>query len=245
MKRTNKYLISVLSIFAMVTTFSCNRNGDGEIISREMPAGNFNVLTVDGMFNVFLIQDTFCSVEFLGEKRNVDRCKAELLNGELVVSGSKRGEFLHPNEMVTEVYIHVDSLTRINVHEDCNIQTDQRPLAGHEIGMVVDTRFMEADIEVSTDIFYYWNNPNGSHLNLTGRTDELKIWNAGLGSVDATQLTADYILIDNGSQSDCKVRCVQRLEYSLTNTGNIIYFGNPADIVPNLTSGTGELLKGD
>ena len=243
MKTCRTYTIFLL-LLAATGFLTCSKNGAGDIISKEVAVSHFDSLAVDGMFNVFIIQDTFCLIRFVGEERNVNRCKAEFTDGHMVISGSKRGEFLHPNEKVTEVYVYVDSIKRINVREDCSIRT-RTPLSGHEIGLVADTRYMEADLELNCDVFYYWNNPNGAHVTFRGQTDALKIWNAGLGTVDASALISDYVLVENGAQNDCKVHSTQTLEYSLTSIGNIIYFGNPANIVLHETTGTGSLIKGD
>lgn len=241
---TSLFIAVCCAILPALTFSSCNKDGAGDIITRSVPTPEFRFIVIEGTFDVFLIQDTVCSVTFTGEKRIVDRCTAEMSGQTVVLRGSKRGEFLHPNEQTTAVYIHVDTLERINVHEDCAIRT-QNALTGNEIGLVVGTRFLDADLELACNVFYYWNNPDGTHLRLTGTTNQLKIWNAGLGSVDASNVTSAYVEVENGSQSDCKVRAIQKLEYSLTSIGNIIYFGNPPELVRKTVDGTGELIKGD
>ena len=223
---------------------SCKKDGAGDIITKSFDIQNFHTIEVNGTFDIVLIQDTVCSIEFVGEQRVVDRCSSEQIGQTITLSGSKRGEFLRPNEKFTVVYIHVDTLSRINVNSDCAIKT-QNALTGNEIGLVVGTRFLEAELELNCATFYYWNNPNGTHLILTGQANKLKIWNAGLGTVDASAVNTPYVEIVNGSQNTCKIRATQKLEYSLTSVGDILYFGNPTEILARTIDGTGELLKGD
>lgn len=246
MKRSNYIsLVLITVITTMSFLSSCTKNGRGEIVAKTISTEGFHTLNIDGPFTVYLIQDAANYVTFDGEEKHIETCTALVNDSILSIDGSKRGEFLHPGEMDLRVFVHVDTnFQRINVNEDCKVYT-QGALFGREIGVVTNTRAFEGRIELNCHTFYYWNNPNGTHLELLGFVDELKIWNTGLGTIDAGYLTSDYVLIDNGSQNECKVRCMQTLEYSLTSTGNIIYYGNPPAIVPNVTSGTGALIKGD
>lgn len=245
MKQVKNILLLVSALLVIVLIPSCNKDGSGEIITKTITTQGFHTLNINGPFTVYLVQDAASYVSFEGEKKRVETCKAEIGDSVLTIDGKKFGEFLHPNEMITRVFVHIDTnFKRVNVNDDCKIYT-QGPLSGSEIGVVTSTRSVEGRIELNCRTFYFWNNPNGTHLELTGNVNELKIWNSGLSTIDARYLTSDYALIENGSQNECKVRCLQTLEYSLTNTGNIVYYGNPPAIVPNLTTGTGELIKGD
>jgi hypothetical protein len=224
---------------------SCTKEENRDaLVNRDISPGNFNTIEVNGVYDIYIIQDTVCSVEVEGIKKRVEKTSAAIHDSTLVVETSRRGEFLHPGEPNTKLFIHVDTLKRINVNEACHIRT-RNALSGHEIGIVVKTRMMEADLDLACDVFYYWNNPNGSHLNLAGNVSELKLWNAGLSSVDASGLTTNYALVENGSQGECRVKATQTLEYSLTNTGNIYYYGNPPVVLPLAVSGTGQLIKAD
>lgn len=224
---------------------SCKKDGSGEIVTKTITTNGFHTLNINGPFTVYLVQDAASYVSFEGEKKRVETCTAEVSDSMLTIDGKKSGEFLHPNEMITRVFVHIDTnFHRVNVNEDCKLYT-QGALFGREIGVVTSTRSLEGRLELSCQTFYFWNNPNGTHLELIGFVNELKIWSTGLSTIDARQLTSNYVLIENGSQNECKVRCLQTLEYSLTSTGNIVYYGNPPAIVPNLTTGSGTLIKGD
>jgi len=235
-------LLSAIIICLQIT--SCQKDGAGEIVTKDVIVPEFRILDIDAAVDVIIIQDTLYSVQFVGEKRIIDGYSATMNDSALKISGKRRGEFLRPNEKITEVYIHIDTLERINVFKDCSIRSENE-LTGRELGVVVQSRFTEVNLKLNCNVFYYWNNPDGTHLKLSGQTNELKIWNSGLGSVDASEVTSPYVQVINGSQSDCKVRATQKLEYGLTSIGNIIFYGNPAEVVSLEITGTGELIKGD
>jgi len=223
---------------------SCKKDGAGDILTKDVIVPEFRILDIDAVVDVIIIQDTVYTVRFVGEERILDSYSATMTDSVLTISGKRRGEFLRPNEKMTVVYIHIDTLERINVYKDCSIRSENE-LTGHELGVVVQSRFTEVNLKLNCDVFYYWNNPDGTHLTLSGQTNELKIWNSGLGSVDASQVTSPYVQVINGSQSDCKVKATQKLEYGLTSIGNIVFYGNPAEVVSIEITGTGELIKGD
>ena len=224
---------------------NCNKDPDADFVTREFAVENFHTIDIDGVYAIFLVQDTVCKVTMTASPRVLDKNKATVENGILKLSEKHGGHWLHPRESNTKVYIHVDSLARINVHETSDIRTTN-PLTGNEIGMVVDyAKAMDADLELACNTFYYWNDPNGAHLKLRGQVQNLKIWNTGLAAIDAQALQTNYALIDNGAQGTIRVRALQILEYRLSNTGNILYYGTPAQFMQLGNTGTGQLLQGD
>lgn len=226
---------------------SCNKDPDADFVSRDFAVDAFHTILVEGVYEIYLVQDTVCSVTMTAPPRIFDKTTVSVSDGVLTLHEKHGGHWLHPRESNTKVYIHVDSLARINVEETCNIRTAGR--LGHttdEIGLVVNhAKMMEADLELDCGTFYYWNDPSGTHINLRGRADNLKLWNTGLSTVDASKLTAGYALIDNGSQGAIHVRSLQTLEYKLTNTGNIYYYGSPVQVNALGNTGTGQLIKAD
>lgn len=223
---------------------SCSKDGAGDIVSKTLNVQGYHTIEVDGVLDVVVVQDTVEFVEFTGEARNVEGCVATVTDSFLHIDGSKRGEFFRPNEMTTKATVHVRNLRLIEVNEDCHISSTNR-IGGNELGVISKTRFADIKLKLGCNIFYYWNNVNGTHVELEGRVQTVKLWNSGLGGVDASQLDADYAEVTNGSQSDVKVRAAAQLDYGITSIGNIIYFGNPAQIRQDEVTGNGALIKGD
>jgi hypothetical protein len=243
-QRQFRHPLISLCIALSALMYSCSKDGAGDIISKTVNVTGYHTLEIDGVFDVVIINDIVDYVEFTGESRNVNRCEAYVSDSMLHISGSKRGEFLRPNEMTTKAIVHMRQIKLIELNEDCKL-TNEALLRGNEIGLVSRTRFADVKLNLGCNIFYYWNNPNGTHISLTGTVNAVKLWNSGLGSVDAAGLTADYALVENASQSDVKVNVNNQLEYKLTNVGNIIYYGNPPVIIETGSTGTGALIDGN
>src|SRR5204863_3925874 len=97
----------------------CKKEGEGDIVSTDVTTTGFHTINIDGPFTVYLVQDNADFVRFTGEKKHVNTCTALVSDSVLAIDGSKRGEFLHPGEAITQAFIHVDTtLQRINVNED-------------------------------------------------------------------------------------------------------------------------------
>lgn len=206
----------------------------------------FHTIEIDGVYDIVLIQDTIFGIFISGSEKEVDKTSFIVSDSVLSLSTGRAGQFLHPRRENMQVDIHVKNLRRINIHETCKIfAPDPLGYGTDEIGIVVDTKLAEIDLNLACKTFYYWNNPNGTKMKLTGNVQELKIWNAGLSQVDASALHSDYVLCENGSLGNCSVRAQQKLEYSITNKGHIYYYGNPAEIVPVVVDSDGKLIKAD
>lgn len=241
-----KYAFSAVAICILTNMLliSCSKDGAGDIVTKSFNVQGYHTIEVDGVLDVVIVQDSIEYVEFSGEARNISRCVAVVTDSLLHIDGSKRGEFFRPNEMTTKAIVHVRNLRLIEVNEDCNISSTNR-IGGHEFGVISRTRFADIKLQLGCNIFYYWNNVNGTHVELEGRVHTVKLWNSGLGGIDASQLDADYAEVVNGSQSDVKVRAFTKLDYGITSVGNIIYYGNPAQITQDAATGNGSLIKGD
>jgi Putative auto-transporter adhesin, head GIN domain len=243
-----KYIKSHIAFFIYVWTvlfFGCSKEESyRDFKTEEKTVAPFHTIEINGVFDIYLVQDTFCGIRFEGENRILKQCSAISTDSVLTIENPHKGALLRPHEKNMIIYIHFNGLKRMNANEVCHIRCVNE-ITGYEIGLVVGTRQIEADFKLNCTVFYYWNNPNGTHLNLTGQVDQLKLWNTGLSGIDASQLTARYVLMENGSQIDAKIRATEQLDYSLTNTGNIRYYGNPSVLRPLQTTGTGQLIKAD
>jgi len=227
----------------VVAMCSCNR-GDNpeEIITQEFGNREFTWVNVNNVFDIYLVQDTAWSVTVKGMPRAMERLKISYVGDTLILDRSRKGEYLRPKTGNPEVYLHFDSLSRINTYETCYIKS-LNAITGYSLGIVDETKLIEVDLELNNRTFYYWNNPNGSLLRLKGRALELKLWHSGLSSIDASKLKADLVIAENASQGESRIHANNELIYKLASTGNIVFTGNPSVITKIPAEGTGKLVR--
>ena len=77
---------------------------------------------------------------------------------------------------------------------------------------------------------------------MSGKTEELKIWNTAIMSVDAKNLVTEYALVENDSKGVCEVNVTNRLDYKIKGKGDIHLYGNPPEINEGEVSSTGKLI---
>lgn len=235
-----KYLIFISIVVSGLLGSSCSKSMESQII--EKPLGDFDSLVLNSVFEVYLVQGTENSIKIEGAQKILEKIDYSIIDNTLTIENNFKGNWVHPKNNKIKLTITVDQISKISANETCNIQT-LNTLTGNEIGLVLTSKLNEASLDVNCSTFYYWNNfPCGGRIKLSGSTNELKLWNVALMAIDAYDLNANNVLIDNASKGDCKVRALQNLTYSIKGEGNIYVKGNPLNIVKVEESSTGELI---
>ena len=235
-----KNIFYIVILMLAVFFYSCKKNM--EIHSIEQSLAEFDTLTLNSAFEVFLIQGNENKIKIEGAQSIIKKIDFTIDNNTLTLKNNFKGNWLYPNKNKVKLYITVNRLSRIKALETCNIQTINT-LIGTEISLIMASKLNEATLNVNCNTFYYWNNfPCGGRIKLSGITNELKIWNIALMAIDAKNLVSNYVLIYNSSKGDCKVNCLQSLTYSISGEGNIYASGNPSSIVKIEESSKGKLI---
>lgn len=223
-----------------IVNASCSKSMEQQTI--ETPLAEFDSLVLNSVFDVYLVQGTENSIKLEGAKKILENIDYTIANNTLTIKNNYKGNWIHPKNNKIKLTITVNQISLISANETCNIKT-VNTLIGDEIGLVLTSKLNEATLDVNCNTFYYWNNfPCGGRIKLSGNTTELKLWNVALMAIDAYDLIANTVLIDNASKGDCKVYSTQSLTYSIKGEGNIYVKGNPSTIVKVEESSTGELI---
>ncbi|NPA45118.1 MAG: hypothetical protein GXO49_06265, partial [Chlorobi bacterium] len=142
--------------------------------------------------------------------------------------------FIKPKSNDIYITIHVKKISLIKLNGSSKVTSKIPLINNYEIGLIANAKYNEADLNVNSKVFYYWNTHlNGGRIFVKGSVETLKLWNASLGSVDATNLNAENVLVDNDSKGNCKVNVSNKLECKITGTGNVYYYGTPKTIIYN------------
>ena len=228
-------LLCVLSLFV-----SCKK----EIIdgNRLIDIDPFEKIELNDAFELFVSEGNHYSIEIIGDKKIIDYIDVNVINKTLSIDDTRNIKWLSPQKNKIKIYVTSLPLKKITAAEGCNIQT-LTPITSVECGLVLKGKSNQAKLELDCNTFFYWNNfPSGGKVTLSGKTEMLKIWNFAIMSVDARDLTAQNANIENNSQGDCEVTVLNKLEYSISEKGNIHLYGNPSEIISNSISSSGRLI---
>lgn len=228
------------SVLLLILVSSCQKRMEPGVINVALE--EFDTLTLNSVFNVELIQGTTNSISIEGAEKIIEKVDFNIENNTLTLLNNFKGNWIYPKKNKITVKLTVNNLSRINANETCNIRT-LNTLTGNEIGLVMTSKLNEATFAVDCNSFYFWNNfPCGGKINLSGTTNELKLWNVALMSVDAKNLVSNVVSIENSSKGDCRINCIQKLTYSIKGEGNIYLSGDPTELLKIEETSTGKLI---
>jgi len=219
---------------------SCKKNNPKTI--RNVELATFSEIELLSNFDVYLIEDSTFSIEIEGFEKSVSQVEYSVENQVLKIDNVQKYKFTHPKTNKITLNIHSKPLRKVTANETCYIRT-KNPITSDDFGLIFKSKANYADLELKGKVFYYWNNyPCGGKLTLKGTTEQLKIWNTAILSVDAKNLISDYAIVENSSKGLCEVNVVNKIEYSLLGEGNIELYGAPLIKNQILKTGKGELI---
>jgi Putative auto-transporter adhesin, head GIN domain len=217
---------------------ACKKKIETKFVALE----NFKKIEINSSFDVVIVQDTENSLEIIGDSRFVKTVEFKIENEQLFLKRTGKKEWTHPKSKKLKLVIHVKELTFLKVNETSNVSSENA-LTGNEIGVVLTSKLNIVDLKVNCTTFYSWNNfPCSGSVKLHGNVTTLKLWIVALMAVDATQLMAQYALVESNTKGLIQINTANQLQYTIKGQGNIEVFGNPTTIQNLGGTGAGTLL---
>ena len=225
----------------LIFFFSCKK--ENLVEHRFSALAPFNKIELNSTFDVYLNEDTSFAIKIIADEKIIGNINFNIDNNVLSITNTTKLKWLTPEKNNVEIYINSKQLSEINVNRTCNIKT-LNPITSNDFGLILKDKANEATLELNCHNFYYWNNsPCGGKLTLSGKTDELAIWNFALMSVDAKNLIATNAHVENSSKGNCEVNVLNKFEYSIFGDGNIQLYGTPTEIIKLQVTSSGQLIK--
>ncbi len=219
---------------------SCKKTAE---VTKVVLPGAFHSIEVNSSFTIRLKEDSEYYLEVIGNEEFVDAVTSTVSDSILRIESTAKDKWTHPTSNKVTIIIHAPPLKTLTANETCLINTIT-PITSQEFGLILKSKANEAELDLHCHTFYYWNNfPCGGIVTLHGQTDELKIWNTAIMTVDAGDLTTPFALVENDSKGDCTVNVSGYLRYGITSQGNIQLYGNPSTIEEIDHTGSGDLIK--
>jgi hypothetical protein len=228
--------IALISVFLV----SCSKNK--EPLSKSTNLDAFSEIAFNSPFHIYLTEDSCYSIKIIAHKSIIDNITYSIADSVLTIRNNSKLKWLKPTQNKVSIYIHSKPLRKIELNETSYLQT-LNPITSESFGLILRSKTNEANLELNCGSFYYWNDfPCGGKLTLKGISKRLKLWNFAILSVDAQKLITKEALVENHSQGNCTVNVADKLTYSIYNSGNIILYGNPKEIIENELESSGNLI---
>ena len=228
-------LFSILSLF-----ISCKK----EIVDhRFLDLEAFEKIEVNDAFDVFITEGNNYSIDIVGDEKTIEYVNAIVENNILTLENKKKIKWISPKTNKIKIYVTSLPLKRVTAAGGCHIKT-LNTITSIDFGLVLTGKSSEANLVLNNNRFYYWNNfPTGGKVTLSGKTESLNIWNYAIMSVDAKNLISKDAIVENSSQGDCEVNVIRKLEYSISEKGNIHLYGGPSEIILKDLTSSGKLIQ--
>ncbi|MEX2233039.1 MAG: DUF2807 domain-containing protein [Cyclobacteriaceae bacterium] len=234
----------LLTMFGLI--ISCDDDGLEEETLHES-LSPFSTVELNSVFDVYLVEDTIYALNIRGHGNAIKNIEFKVENEILRISNRSRVKWIMPDKNKVKLFIHSKTLKEVRPNETCFITT-VNPITADEFRIVMghNPKLSRLDLELNCRTFYYWNNHQcGGKLTITGKAEDLMIYIYGLMSVDANELAADNVWIENNSKGDCNVRADKWIQYSIRGVGNIYLYGSPEVIIPQEVTSSGKLIPMD
>ena len=203
----------------------------------------FDQIQLENAFDLFIIENSSYFAEIIADEKIIEHISFRVENKVLYIANNRKVKWRAPTKNKIRIDVSALPLKKIQAEEGSNIQT-KSPITSEEFRLALTGKANQATLELQAKKFLYWNNfPAGGKLTLSGKVDELALWNFALMSVDAKNLVAKTALVENSSKGNCLVNITDQLEYSIMGEGNIVLYGNPAELIEKELSSSGRLIQ--
>ncbi|MBN1952871.1 MAG: DUF2807 domain-containing protein [Bacteroidales bacterium] len=230
-------MLVVLSITACSDEFLTEHPGDLAEIG--VSPDDFRTLKVDGIFNVYLIEDTFNFVVFTGGMRELGQVEGIVIDSCLILYNNNTS-FLKPSGARVNAYVHFTDLRYLRILEPSKI-TGQGSISSLK-GISKDTYIADIDVELNCPRFlFYDTHMSAGTLKVSGSVGKCKFILHYAIQTDFTSLKTSELVVENKSKQDVYVNVEEELTARIFDEGNIFYSGSPR-LILDTAIGTGRLL---
>lgn len=207
--------------------------------TRSLP--EFTYVEIRNVFDVTLRQADKPGVTINCGEALMPGIKTTFSNDTLIISNENHFDWTRKYRRI-ELFIETDSLEKITLDEPCNFRTDG-VYKQDKLIVWATNNLTEVDIEIETGHFYMVNSwINTGNYRVSGKTEYAYFVINGAANLDASELIAEDMYVEQRSIDDLKIKVNGYLTYGIKNNGNIICYSQPETTEKKFHTGTGELL---
>jgi hypothetical protein len=207
----------------------------------------FTNIKLHSVFAVTLIQGNSYNVELIGDKDVIQDVQVNVTDGELELTDNSRYKWTAPESTHIEVKITAPSFHTVIAEQSYSLsnvgalQIDEFYLWNYP-----EVKISDINLSVKGKYLFYWNNwLAGGKLIIQGSVDTFHASNYALHIINASELQTKATTLHSYGRENCSVNVSEHFEYSLKGPGDIILYGNPAEVILLERTSTGKLITGN
>jgi RNase P/RNase MRP subunit p29 len=219
-------LASLLLLSLALTQVSCQvgdcMRGNGLAFVSERKTAPFYKLSINGGFEVYLIQGEQEYIKIKADKNLHEYIETDVRNGELIVS-TERNICIDETEELT-IVINYKDISEVGINGAVNLKT-KNVIKTEDIKMVINGA---ANVELDIEAEQIFARVNGAaNMDLSGEVYRADIDVTGAGNLDASNLQTEHFRINMSGAGHADLLVNDVLDASISGIGNIQYSGNP------------------
>jgi hypothetical protein len=238
MKTSQLMLVAYIAGTLLACTSRTERKSDDDSYQETREIEGVSRILVSGVFNLFISQGDMESIRIEGDedlaKKLVVRQRGDLL--ELSLKEDNVNIF---KKTGLQVHLTIADLSELEFEGAGNIQSRGQLELGDFLVIGKGVGNIELDIEaeeVEADLNFVGN------MNLKGSADYFKLFNEGVGNIDASQFWVQKVDVNTSGIGMVSVHCEGELSLEVSGIGTVSYTGNPI-IVSEKVSGIGKVNR--
>ncbi|HJX71924.1 MAG TPA: head GIN domain-containing protein [Bacteroidales bacterium] len=255
-------ITSVLIVLAAMLMNSCEdigfgcKRGNGDLTTEDRVVSDFNGVEVNGSFTVYVDSSNETSVLVEADENLLDEIRTQVRGNNLIIE-TYRDRCLNSNNGIT-IYVTTPDIEEVVLRGSGRIYCDY-----------FETSELQVDLSGSGSIFLDYVHSNESDFDLSGSgtirgtidtySADIVVDGSGVirldgsahhtnmdltgsGSILAREFYTDNADVDLTGSGSVEVYATDYLEVRLTGSGIVYYYGNPVDVVKEIT-GSGSVIK--
>ena len=235
------YILPLLFLFQDCKKGPCITDS-GSIITerRELNTDVRNIYLHDNL-NLEIYVDSGNYMEVIAGANVIDNIITSVSENELTIRNENSCAQFRGFDQNQTVRLHIYKIRNLNYDGFGDI-TMMDTLIEEDFNLLMENGAGEVKLKVNVNLCHIDAADTYSKISIEGISPELKISYGGTAWIHAGKLKANSAIIDHNSTGDCIVNPKYDLQYTISNIGNILYYGNPK-IVKNPGDGKGCLIQ--
>ncbi len=240
MKKFNFFSLTLIFTFIMssATLLPAQKlTGDGNVVKETRSTPSFSEIEINSALNVFLKQSDEESVFIESDKNLIPYIRTYVEDGKLIID--MKDKFKLKKSTKLNVYVTLKNLTNLinnsvgNVKSENNLKLSSLNIKNNSVGNLV--------LDISCDNLNADLNSVGN-VSFSGRVNKANIQNNGVGNLDAEDMTAEVLLIENNSVGNSIVNATREIYIEANGVGDVSYKGT-AELKKSESNGVGKIKK--
>lgn len=213
----------------------------GDIVSEERSVIPFGQIRIADKINLFLKQDTFCSVRVEAGENLLSDIITEVKDSVLEIRNDNRCNWVRSYKPVINVYVTFIDIWHFMYYKGAGTVTTEDTIFTDyfQLDDFEGTGSLNFILHTETSWLNLHTGP--ADLTLRGVSDVCYLYSAGNGLADLRNFKTKGTYMTSKSTADCYVWTTEEVDAWIDYVGNVYYTGNPAKITYNYT-GSGRLI---